>query len=73
MGVSAEDAIAKARQVLNSMGLSMYLLYEVVPGKEEGRDVWYVRALTVAGTLELVISRLTGELLCVRVAKRSQQ
>lgn len=66
MVVSAEEAIARARHVLNNMGLTLHFLIEVVPRKEEDRDVWYVRAITAVGTLEVVIDRVTGEVLAVR-------
>ena len=66
MVVSAEEAIAKAKHVLNNMGLTLHFLFEVVPRKEEDRDVWYVRAITALGALEVVIDRVTGEVLAVR-------
>ncbi|RLE57267.1 MAG: hypothetical protein DRJ40_02840 [Thermoprotei archaeon] len=64
--ISAEEAIAKARQVLNNMGLSLHFLFEVIPGREELHDVWYVRAHTAVGALEVVIDRSKGEVLAVR-------
>ena len=66
MVMSAEEAIAKAKQVLNNMGFTLYHILEVLPGKMDNYDVWYVRARTVYGMLEIIIDRSRGEVLAVR-------
>ena len=72
--VPAEEAIEKAKQVLSSMGHSMHLIEEVVPGEEGGRSVWLVTALTFAsGRLVVVINRVNGEVLAVRRVAREER
>ena len=63
---SAEEAIEKAREVLNKMGHSVHIVLESIPGKEAYEDVWIVPVMTIAGKLEIILRKRDGIVVVVR-------
>ena len=58
--------MAKAQELLKSMGHPIYYVVEVRPSEVEGHDVWIVSAATIAGILEIVLKKADGTIIEVR-------